>query len=103
MNHTNWSLGVAYLSSCPPKKVLSKVKRNPQKVNDETNYLKKRPIKPTGRHEEDVLSGTADVGVADTTHADVVSKAKYDVTRGGVTLAVVCSVVTLALLVLHPN
>jgi hypothetical protein len=68
-----------------------------------TNYLKKRPMKPTGRHEEDVLSGTGGVGVADTTHADVVSKAKDDVTGGEATLAVVCSVVTLALLVLHPN
>ena len=68
-----------------------------------TNYLKKRPMKPTGRHEEDVLLSTGDVGVADTTHADVVPKAKDDVTKGEMTLSVVCSVVMLTLLVLHPD
>jgi hypothetical protein len=66
------------------------------------NYLKKRPMKPMGLHEERVLSGTGDVGVgeADTTHADVVSKAKDDVTRE-ITLVAACSVIMLALLVLQ--
>lgn len=60
-------------------------------------------MNPTGRHEEDALSGTGDVGVADTTHANVVSKAKDFVTRGEMSLAVVCGVLALALPVLHPD